>query len=100
MRRRWARGRRCPACDMMGFIDDARALIDACFREALSAVEPAAAVRRYLRRDGDALVVSEPTVRCPVAGRVAIIAVGKAAPAMARGAEMVCGDLVADGIVI
>ena len=33
--------------------------------------------------------------RVPVAGRVFVVAVGKAAPAMARGADEACGDLIA-----
>ena len=73
-------------------------LIEAWYRAALAAVEPAAAVRRHLVRNGNRLVVGgrEVTVR----GRLVVVGVGKAAVAMARGAEDVCGDLIASGLVI
>ena len=73
-------------------------LIEAWYRAALAAVEPAAAVRRHLARDGNRLAVGgrEVTVR----ERLVVVGVGKAAVAMARGAEDVCGDLIASGLVI
>lgn len=72
--------------------------IEAWYRAALVAVEPAAAVRRHLVRDGDALVVVGR--RIPIAGRLVIVAVGKAAVAMARGAEAAVGDLVRDALIV
>ncbi len=76
----------------------AAALIASWYRAALDAVEPAAAVQRHLRRDGQALVVDDR--RVSVAGRLILLAVGKAAVAMARGAQSVAGDLIAGGLVI
>jgi hydroxypyruvate reductase len=72
--------------------------IESWFRAALAAVEPAAAVGRYLARDGDALLVAGR--RIPAAGRLAVVAVGKAAVAMARGVEEAVGDLVRDGLIV
>lgn len=74
------------------------ALIRAWFQAALDRVEPEAAVRRHLRRDGRHLIVGERQLA--VDGRLLIAAVGKAAVGMVRGAEAVCGDLIADGVAI
>lgn len=68
------------------------------FRAALVAVEPAAAVRRHLVRDGGAVVVAG--ARIPVLERLVVVAVGKAAVAMAVGADEVLGDLVGDGVIV
>lgn len=72
--------------------------IESWFRAALAAVEPAAAVRRHLVRDGDALVVAGQ--RVPVGGRLAVVSVGKAAVAMARGAVEVLENLVQDVVIV
>ena len=74
------------------------ALIERWYAAALAAVEPAAAVQRLLARDGDTLIVDGR--RVPVRGKLIIAAIGKAAVAMARGAEAVCGDLITGGLVI
>lgn len=68
------------------------------YRAALVAVEPAAAVRRHLDREGDALVVAGAQIR--VSGRLVVVAVGKAAVAMAVGADEVLGDLVGSGLIV
>jgi len=73
-------------------------LIERWYRAGLAAVEPEAAVRRHLRREGRDLVVGDR--RLTVRGRLIVVGAGKAAVAMARGAEAVCGDLIADGLVI
>ncbi|MER3485079.1 MAG: hydroxypyruvate reductase, partial [Chloroflexota bacterium] len=75
-----------------------RALIEAWYRAALDAVDPEQAVRRALRQEDSALVVQGQRVL--VEGRLVVVGVGKAAVAMARGVEAVCGDLVATGLVI
>jgi glycerate 2-kinase len=75
-----------------------RALIEAWYRAALEAVDPEQAVRRALRQEGSALVVQGQ--RVPVEGRLVVVGVGKAAVAMARGVEAVCGGLVDTGLVI
>jgi hydroxypyruvate reductase len=65
---------------------------------ALAAVDPEAAVKRVLRRDGAALVLDgEPL---PVPGRVVVLALGKAALGMARAAVETCGDLVDGGLLV
>ncbi|HEY8448794.1 MAG TPA: DUF4147 domain-containing protein [Thermomicrobiales bacterium] len=76
----------------------ARALIEAWYRAALAAAEPEHAVKSAIERDGRTLVVGGR--RVPVEGRLVVVGVGKAAVAMACGVEAVCGDLIADGLVI
>lgn len=73
-------------------------LINSWYRAALQSVEPTAVVRDHLQCDEQRITVAGETV--PVTGRLVMLAVGKAAVAMARGAESVCGDRIADGLVI
>jgi len=72
-------------------------LIDA-FTAALAAVEPEEAVTRQLRLDRSGVEVAGRRLR--VTGDVRVIAIGKAAAAMARGACSVLGDLVVGGVVV
>lgn len=76
----------------------ARRSVEAWYRAALEAVEPASAVRRHLTLDGRNLVVDGR--RVPVPGRLVMVGVGKAAVGMARGAEAAVGDLISEGLLI
>ena len=59
--------------------------------EALQAVEPGAAVRRFVRRDGDALVVDGQ--HYPLAGRrLIVVGAGKASAPMAAALEDIIGE--------
>ena len=64
-----------------------RAHADAIVREAISAVQPDAAVRRALEQQ-------------TLTGRVVLVAAGKAAWQMANAAHNVLGTRVADGVVV
>ncbi len=75
-----------------------RRSIETWYRAALAAVEPGAAVRRHVERDGAALVVGGG--RVPVPGRLVVVGVGKAAVGMALGLEAVLGEIVSDGLII
>lgn len=55
---------------------------------ALAAVDPAGAVERTLRTS------------TPISGPVTVVAIGKAAPAMARGAHRVLGPNLVGGVVV
>lgn len=68
------------------------------FAAGLAAVAPEAAVQHSLTRSDHGLMVDGDSV--PVAGRLVVVGVGKAAVAMARGVEAVCGDVIAAGLVI
>ncbi len=85
-------------------LDAAMATVRALFDAAVARVDVAAAVRRSLRLDGDALVVESPsgTMSLPLmpGGRVLVVAVGKAAAAMAAAAEEVLGERLGAGLAI
>lgn len=76
----------------------AAAMIESWFSAALAAVEPTAAVEAALAADDSGLTVAGR--RQTLAGRLVLVAVGKAAVPMARGAVAVCGDRIEGGIVI
>lgn len=76
----------------------ARELIEAWYRAALKAVDPEVAVRCVLACDGRTLLIRDQ--RIPVQGRLVVVGAGKAAVAMARGVEAVCGELIEAGLVI
>jgi hydroxypyruvate reductase len=76
-----------------------RAAAQSVLREALAAANPHRLVRRSLALRGGALEVAG--LRHPIGrGRVVLIAVGKAAVPMARAAEEVLGDRLAEGIAV
>jgi hydroxypyruvate reductase len=67
---------------------------------ALDAVEPGAAVRRYLRRDGQRLSIGERIYDLTDYKRVFLVGAGKAGAPMAHAAANVLGDHLADGVVV
>ncbi len=69
------------------------------FRAAVVAADPAAAVRRFLRREGDALTVGGRRYSLKRFDHVYVIGAGKAAGAMARAVEGVLGGAVTGGLV-
>jgi glycerate 2-kinase len=79
-------------------IEAARNVVRRLFDAAVAAVEPATAVRAALERNAGTLNVGSATV--PVRNGVHIVAVGKAAVAMTRGALDVVGEIVVSGDVI
>ena len=85
-------------------LEAAMATVRTLFDAAVARVDVAAAVRRSLRLDGDALVVESPsgTVSWPLTpgGRVLVVAVGKAAAAMAAAAEEVLRERLSAGLAI
>ncbi|MBA3700468.1 MAG: DUF4147 domain-containing protein [Planctomycetes bacterium] len=81
-------------------MSDARTLLRSLFAAAVAAVEPAAAVRAHLRRDGSRLTVGGWTHDLAPAGRVVVVGAGKAAAAMAQAVEGIVGDRITDGIVV
>ena len=70
------------------------------YRAALKVVEPKAAVAGAMLWDGETLVVDGRSIPVAVDARVIVIAIGKAAAAMAEGAIGVLGDRIDDGIVL
>ena len=74
----------------------ARLILEA-FDAGVEAVEPTRLVRDALARDGDAVVVGGQAIPT---GRVSVLAFGKAAPAMALGADQALGGLIGGGLVV
>jgi glycerate 2-kinase len=67
---------------------------------ALDAVDPAAAVRRFLHRDGNLLHAGEQVYDLAKYERVFLVGVGKAGTPMARAAAEVLGDRITGGVVV
>ena len=67
---------------------------------ALVAVEPGAAVRRALRREGRAAFVNERRFELSAGGRVLVVGAGKACAPMTEAAVEVLSDAVGGGVVI
>jgi glycerate 2-kinase len=67
---------------------------------ALSAVEPAAALRRHLRRAGNALIAGEQHYDLATIERVFVVGAGKAGAAMLAACAEVLGAALTAGIVV
>lgn len=66
---------------------------------ALGAVDPAAAIKRFLRVDGGCLVVADRTYDLRKYKRIIVVGAGKAGAPMAQAVEDVLGDRIAAGLV-
>jgi hydroxypyruvate reductase len=66
---------------------------------ALAAADPGACVRRALHLDREGLWVGERRIDLSAGGRVFLVALGKAAPAMASAAIEILGERITSGIV-
>jgi hydroxypyruvate reductase len=66
-------------------------------RAALAAADPAAAVRRHLRRDGERLWVGQEQIALGPRSRVLVVGAGKAGVAMAEAARAVLGERLSGG---
>lgn len=66
----------------------------------LAAVEPAEAVRRYLRREGDSLFVADRRYDLSDYQQVYLAAIGKAGAPMARAAAELLGERLSAGIAV
>lgn len=76
-----------------------RDLAWAIMRQALSAVDPAQAVRNMLRRNGNQLRVGDRTYNLDSYKRVLVVGAGKASGPMALATEEILGDRIAAGWV-
>lgn len=66
---------------------------------ALEAVEPAAAVRRHVRREGQILFAGEKTFDLAEVEDIYVVGAGKATAPMAVAIEEILGDRITDGVV-
>ena len=69
-----------------------RPALDKVLQAALAAVEPGQAVRRFVSRDDDRLIVGDRAYRLADFRRVVVIGAGKASAPMAAAVEEVVGD--------
>ncbi len=67
---------------------------------ALRAVDPAAAVRRFVKREGSKLLVDRQYFDLDRVKRVWVLGAGKAAAPMARALEGILGDRLTGGLVV
>jgi len=67
---------------------------------ALRAVDPAAAVRRFVKREGSSLLVGRQCLDLDRVRRVWALGAGKAAAPMAGALERILGDRLAGGLVV
>jgi glycerate 2-kinase len=67
---------------------------------ALKAVDPAAAVRRTVHREGQELVVEDRRFDLSSFDRIVVVGIGKAAPAMARGLTTLIDDQIVTGTIV
>src|SRR5262245_17207583 len=67
---------------------------------ALAAVEPAAAVRRYLRRDGQRLSIGERIYDLADFERIFLVGAGKAGAPMAQAAVDILAERLAGGVIV
>lgn len=79
---------------------DARTTLRSLFAAAVAAVEPAAAVRAHLRREGTRLTVGGWTHDLAPGGRVIVVGAGKASAAMAQAVEGILGEHLSGGVVV
>ncbi len=77
----------------------ARKQLISIFEAGLEAVDPARAVSRAVRREGEELLVGGRAYRLTDYERVFVIGAGKAAAPMAAAMEQILGDLLAEGRV-
>lgn len=67
---------------------------------AIAAVEPAAAVRRFLHCDGDTLYAGKRVIDLRAVERIFIVGAGKAGTPMAHAAAAILGERITAGLVV
>lgn len=67
---------------------------------ALGSVDPRKAVQRFMRREGDELVVNDKTYNLTLYKRILLVGAGKAAAPMTSAVEGILGDRLSKGIVV
>ncbi len=70
------------------------------WRAALRAVDPAAAVRRVVKREDSRLAVGPQTIDLDKTRNVWVLGAGKAAAPMARALERILGDRLTGGVLV
>jgi len=71
----------------------------AIFRAALKAADPEEAVKRFLRRDGEALIVKAKRYDLRRFSHIYVLGAGKASPAMGKAVEKALGSRITTGLI-
>jgi len=74
----------------------ARAIFDA----AVTAVDPAEAIRRHVVREGARLTIGRDVVDLNGVGQIVVVGLGKAGAPMAAAVEEILGDRISRGVVV
>jgi len=74
----------------------ARAIFDA----AVTAVDPAEAIRRHVVREGTRLTIGRDVVDLSGVGQIVVVGLGKAGAPMAAAVEEILGDRISRGVVV
>lgn len=74
----------------------ARAIFDA----AVTAVDPAEAIRRHVVREGARLTIGRDVVDLKGVGQIVVVGLGKAGAPMAAAVEEILGDRISRGVVV
>jgi hydroxypyruvate reductase len=74
----------------------ARAIFDA----AVTAVDPAEAIRRHVVREGTRLTIGRDVVDLNGVGQIVVVGLGKAGAPMAAAVEEILGDRISRGVVV
>ena len=69
------------------------------FKAGLKAVDPRTAVKKYMKREGQTLIVDEKKYDLNQFDRIYVVGGGKAGASMASAVEEILGNLVTEGIV-
>ena len=69
------------------------------FKAGLKAVDPKGAVKRYMKREGQTLIVDEKKYDLDQFDNIYVVGGGKAGASMAAAVEEILGNLVTEGIV-
>jgi glycerate 2-kinase len=85
--------------DRPGEEGDRRRQVVSVLEAALEAVDPAAAVRRFVRRDGNRLFIDGQTYDLDAFEHIYVVGAGKADAAMAQAIEELLGERITAGVV-
>lgn len=80
-------------------IDRLKRDAETVFRAALAAVDPARAIARWCRRQGEQLHIQDRAFDLSRIRRVLVVGAGKATAAMARAVEQLLGDRIDQGLI-
>jgi glycerate 2-kinase len=70
------------------------------FKAALRAVDPVEAILKYVKREGEGLLIGETRLELSKFDRILVVGAGKADAPMAQAVESLLGERVSDGIIV